>query len=64
MADGGKITALKTATNSLLTQLKSPVVNNGDVYVSIIRFVKDINVDPVSYNQLCIDWTEWNAGHL
>ena len=61
MADSGKITALKTATNNLLTQLKNAVVNNGDVYVSIIPFVKDTNVDPVNYNQLWIDWTEWNA---
>src|SRR3974377_890144 len=30
MADSGKITALKTATNNLLTQLKNAVVNNGD----------------------------------
>jgi Flp pilus assembly protein TadG len=61
MADSGKITALKTATNNLLTQLKNAVVNTGDVYVSIIPFVKDVNVDPVNYNQLWIDWTEWNA---
>ena len=51
MADSGKITALQTATNNLLTQLKNAVVNNGDVYVSIISFVKDVNVDPVNYNQ-------------
>jgi Flp pilus assembly protein TadG len=56
MADSGKITALKTATNNLLTQLKSAVVNNGDVYVSIIAFVKDVNVDPVNYNATWIDW--------
>jgi Mg-chelatase subunit ChlD len=31
MADSGKITALKTATNNLLTQLKNAAVNNGDV---------------------------------
>ena len=59
--DSGKITALKTATNNLLTQLKNPVVNDGDVYVSIIPFVKDINVDPVNYNQLWINWTECRA---
>ncbi len=61
MADSNKITALRTATNNLLTQLKNAVVNNGDVYVSIIPFVKDVNVDPVNYNQPWIDWTDWNA---
>ena len=44
MADDGKMTALKTATKNLLTQLKSAAVNNGDVYVSIIPFSKDVNV--------------------
>jgi Flp pilus assembly protein TadG len=63
MADSGKITALKTATNNLLTQLKNAVVTNGDVYVSIIPFVKDVNVDPVNYNASWIDWTEWDAAN-
>ena len=40
MADDGKMAALKTATNSLLTQLKTAASNNGDVYVSIIPFVQ------------------------
>ena len=44
MAQSGKISALKTATTNLLNQLKAAVVNNGDVYVSIIPFVKDVNV--------------------
>src|SRR5262249_9872285 len=61
MADAGKITALKTATNNLLTQLKNAASQNGDVYVSIIPFVKDVNIDPVNYNQNWIDWTDWNA---
>ena len=61
MADSGKIAALKTATNNLLTQLKNAAVNNGDVYVSIIPFVKDVNVDPVNYKALWIDWTAWDA---
>jgi Flp pilus assembly protein TadG len=63
MADAGKITALKTATNNLLTQLKNAASQNGDVYVSIIPFVKDVNVDPVNYNQNWIDWTDWDAAN-
>ena len=63
MADNDKIGALKTATNNLLTQLKNAVVNNGDVYVSIIPFVKDVNVDPVNYNARWIDWTDWDANN-
>jgi Flp pilus assembly protein TadG len=61
MAQYGKITALITATNNLLTQLKNAAVNSGDVYVSIIPFVKDVNLDPANYNATWIDWTGWNA---
>src|SRR6185312_3654795 len=49
MADSGKIGALITATNNLLTQLKAAVVNPGDVYVSIVPFVKDVNVGASNY---------------
>jgi Flp pilus assembly protein TadG len=63
MADDGKMTALKTATNSLLTQLKNAATNNGDVYVSIVPFVKDVNVDPVNYTATWIDWTDWDANN-
>ena len=63
MASAGKIEALKTATNKLLSQLKSAATNNGDVYVSIIPFVKDVNVDSVNYTQSWIDWTNWDANN-
>jgi len=61
MADSGKISALITATNSLLTQLKSAATNNGDVLVSIIPFVKDVNVGSSNYSANWIDWTDWSA---
>ena len=63
MNDYNKIGALKTATNSLLTQLKSAATNNGDVYVSIIPFVKDVNVGSSNYSANWIDWTDWNANN-
>ena len=59
MADDGKMTALKTATKGLLTQLKAAATNNGDVYVSIVPFVKDVNVGPGNYKATWIDWTDW-----
>jgi hypothetical protein len=61
MADAGKITALKTATKNLLSQLQSAATQNGDVYVSIVPFSKDVNVDRVNYSANWIDWTAWNA---
>jgi Flp pilus assembly protein TadG len=66
MAQSGKITALKNALNTansgLLDQLKAAVSNPGDVYVSIIPFVKDVNVDPTNYNASWIYWDD--AAHL
>ena len=63
MSQSSKLTALKTATKNLLTQLQSAAVTNGDVYVSIIPFVKDVNVDGVNYNQTWVDWTDWDANN-
>jgi len=56
MADNGKMTALQGATVNLLNQLKGAVTTNGDVYVSIIPFVKDVNVGATYYNA---DWVYW-----
>jgi Flp pilus assembly protein TadG len=62
MSQSGKITALKTATTNLLTQLQSAATNDGDVYVSIIPFSKDASVDAASNNSASwIDWTDWSA---
>src|SRR3984893_470028 len=63
MAQSGKMGALQTATKNLLSQLKTAAVNNGDVYVSIIPFVKDISVDSTNYNANWIDWTDWDANN-
>lgn len=61
MAQSGKLDALITATNSLLTQLKNAVFNNGDVYVSIVPFSNAVNLGSANYNQSWIDWTDWDA---
>jgi Flp pilus assembly protein TadG len=64
MASDGKMDALKSATKSLLTQLKNAASTNGDVYVSIIPFSKDVSVDPITnYNANWIDWREWEDNH-
>ena len=61
MSSSGKITALKTATKNLLTQLKGAASVNGDVYVSIIPFARNVNAGPSKYNESWIDWTDWEA---
>lgn len=60
MSSSGKMTALKTATHKLIDQLKSVAKVDGDVYVSIIPFSKDVNVGPANYNASWIDWTDWD----
>jgi Flp pilus assembly protein TadG len=59
MASDGKMDALKIATKNLLTQLKNAATKNGDVYVSIIPFSKDVNVGPQNYGSDWIDWSDW-----
>jgi Flp pilus assembly protein TadG len=58
-----KISALKTATHNLLSQLQNAASTNGDVYVSIIPFAKDVNVGASNYNADWIDWTAWDAAN-
>jgi Flp pilus assembly protein TadG len=55
-----KISALKTAAHNLLTQLKNAAQNDGDVYVSIIPFGKDVNAGASNYQASWIDWTDWD----
>jgi uncharacterized protein YegL len=59
MNSAGKIGALKTATKSLLGQLKAAATTNGDVYVSIIPFSRDVNAkDLGTYSSSWIRWTK------
>ena len=61
MSSANKMTALKAATENLLKQLQAAAANPGDVYVSIIPFSKNVNLNPANYNATWIDWTEWEA---
>jgi Flp pilus assembly protein TadG len=63
MADDGKIAALRTAATNLVTQLSALATNNGDVYISIVPFAKDVNVGSSNYNASWIDWTDWDAAN-
>ncbi len=56
-----KITALKSATHSLLTTLQNASANPGDVKVAIVPFSKDINVGTSYVDASWIDWTNWEA---
>jgi Flp pilus assembly protein TadG len=61
MSQRGKITALKTASQNLLTQLKSVAVNADDIYVSIVPFSKDVNVGSGNSGASWLRWDLWEA---
>jgi Flp pilus assembly protein TadG len=66
MADNGKIAALRTAVagnGGLIDQLSALAKNDGDVYISVIPFAKDVNIGASNYNQTWIDWTDWDAAN-
>lgn len=54
-----KISALKTASHSLLTMLQNASSNPGDVQVAIVPFTSDVNIGKT--NTTWIDWTYWDA---
>jgi Flp pilus assembly protein TadG len=58
-----KISALKTASHNLLTQLKNAAVNNGDVYVSIVPFTTNVTVPSGNWAASWIDWDDWENYH-
>ncbi len=58
MSSNGKMDALKTATKNLLSQMKSAASVNGDVYVSIIPFSKDVNAGSYASWDSSIDWSQ------
>src|ERR1700712_3110972 len=63
MADDGKMPAMQNAAKALVDQLSGLAKSNGDIYISIIPFAKDVNVDDSNYNQSWIDWTDWDAAN-
>jgi Flp pilus assembly protein TadG len=58
-----KIQALQTAAHGLLNQLQTAATNDGDVYVSIVPFAKDVNVGSSNYGQSWLDFTDWDAAN-
>lgn len=56
-----KISALKTASHSLLTTLQNASANPGDVEASIVPFAKLVKVGTADVSATWIDWTDWEA---
>lgn len=63
MASSDKMTALKTASHNLLTQLQNAATSVDDVYVSIVPFNKDVNIDSANYDKSWLRWDLWEAAN-
>ncbi|PSO14682.1 pilus assembly protein [Bradyrhizobium sp. MOS003] len=63
MAQDGKMAAMQTAAKNLVDQLSTLAKNNGDVYISIVPFAKDVNVGASNYNKSWIDFSDWDAAN-
>jgi len=60
MSKAGKMSALKTAAKDLIDQLRSAAKNDGEVYISIIPFAKDVNIGSVANTST--KWLRWDLG--
>jgi uncharacterized protein YegL len=63
MAQDNKMTALKNASQNLLTQLQNAATSADDVYVSIVPFNKDVNFGASNYDQAWLRWDLWDAAN-
>jgi Flp pilus assembly protein TadG len=63
MADDGKMPAMQTAAKNLVDQLSALAKNNGDVYISVVPFSKDVNVGSSNYSSSWMDFTDWDAAN-
>jgi Flp pilus assembly protein TadG len=61
MADNGKMPAMQKAAKDMIDQLSAFNKSDGDVYISIVPFTKDVNVGKNNVGQPWINWTEWEA---
>jgi len=59
MAQNGKMAALQKAATDMITQLSSFNTTNGDVYISIVPFAKDVNAGSSSSSANWINWSDW-----
>jgi hypothetical protein len=63
MAQSGKMPALRTASQNLLTQIQTAAVNPEDAYVSIVPFNKDVNVNSANVDASWLRWDLWEAAN-
>ena len=60
MKDDGKMAAMQKAAKSLVDQLSQLAKNDGDIYISVVPFAKDVNLGTSYKDATWIDWRFWS----
>jgi Flp pilus assembly protein TadG len=60
MKDYDKMAAMQTAAKALVDQLAKLVKTDGDVYISMVPFAKDVNLGTSYKDATWIDWDFWS----
>jgi hypothetical protein len=63
MTDDGKMAAMQTAAKNLVYQLSALAKNDGDVYISVVPFSKDVNADSSHRSENWMDFSDWDAAN-
>jgi Flp pilus assembly protein TadG len=61
MAQNNKMIALQAAAQELVGSLSASASTNGDVYISVVPFAKDVNVGTTNSGASWIDWTDYGT---
>ncbi|GAB1715942.1 MAG: pilus assembly protein TadG [Nitrobacter sp.] len=61
MAQNGKMSALITAAQDMVDSLSAFAKTTGDVYISLVPFSKDVNLDASNSDANWINWSDWLA---
>jgi Flp pilus assembly protein TadG len=60
MKDNGKMAAMQKAAKALVDQLSLLNKNDGDIYISMVPFAKDVNLGTSYKDETWIDWDVWS----
>jgi Flp pilus assembly protein TadG len=61
MGDIGKLSALKTASKSLIKMLQDMAQNSGDVQIALVPFANGVNVGTGNVDESWVDWSYYST---
>jgi Flp pilus assembly protein TadG len=60
MKDNGKMAAMQKAAKALVDQLSLLSKTDGDIYISMVPFAKDVNLGTSYQDETWLDWDVWS----